>query len=128
MFGVHYVFQSCWWQLPSLTWAAKAAKTYVSKARGGEPPFAKPEMIKISGLRPFPVSKGLPRAQFLLLVSTLKSIEWMLVYHSIGRRMSPTTGEQRGKVSQSLAWRAQEKSANLKGQRRVQFNGLVLSG
>lgn len=79
MFGIHHVFHSCLWHLPSLTWAARAAKTCVSKARGGETPFAKPEMITISGPRPFPGSKGLPIAQFLLLVSTLKSTEWMPV-------------------------------------------------
>ena len=80
--------------------AAKAAKTHVSKGKGGETPFTKPEMIKISGLRPFPVTKGLPLAQFLLLVSTLKSktIEWVLVYYSTGSRISPATGEQRGRV------------------------------
>lgn len=106
MFVVHCVFQSCLWQLPSLTWAAKATKTCVSKRRGGETPFAKPEMIKIPGLRPFPVSKDLPRPQFLLVVSTLKSIEWMFVHYSIGSRIFPATGEQRGRVSQLLAWQA----------------------
>ncbi|XP_070342398.1 zinc finger protein 518A isoform X3 [Equus asinus] len=72
-----------------------AAKPCVSKARGGETLFTKPEMIKISGLRPFPVSKGLPRAQFLLLVSSLKSTEWRFVYHSIGSRTSPAAGAAR---------------------------------
>ena len=65
----------------------------------GETPFAKPEMIKISGLRPFPVSKGLPRAQFLLLVSSLKSIEWKCASHSIGSRLPPAAGEPRGRAS-----------------------------
>lgn len=48
--------------------------------------------------------------------------------HSIGSRIFPAIGEQRGRVNQSLAWEAPGKCVNLRGQRRTQFNGLLSPG
>lgn len=126
MFGVKYVFQSYWRQLLSLTWATMVAKTCVPEARGGETPFAKPELVKISGWRPFPVSKGLR--------SAYSSCSWCLLWRAQSGRLSAISlavgsvaaGEQRGS-SKSLNWWAPGQRPTWKGQRRTQLHGLVSS-
>lgn len=100
MFGVQYVFQCCLWQLPSLTWAAMAAKScHVKSKEWGRRHLQSRKWLKSQGWDHSQSSEGLPRAQFLLLMSSLKSIEWRCVSHSIESRLSPAAGEPRGGAS-----------------------------
>lgn len=54
--------QSFGWQLRPTTRTSRDTRTCVIRVSTGKTPFAKTGLLKISGLRPFPVNQGLPSA------------------------------------------------------------------